>query len=143
MRLRCRLLTPYRLVQQLKHRHAHSRTKGEVGRGSVDFSTPRALRGQRAGHGTPILDSDCTFIFTVLLLLVEGLEVFAALSFDTVVMLILVVVVTRCRAEESSRRGGSRIEYAGYKIRRCVVDQSIDCGQLFWRMATFQAPRQL
>jgi len=40
---------------------------------------------------TLILECDCTFIFTVLLLLVEGLEVPAALNFN-------IVVVNRCRA---------------------------------------------
>ena len=56
--------------------------------------------GRDLGMVTLILESDCTFIFTVLLLLVEGLEVFAALSFDIVVtpVLVAVVVVTRYRA---------------------------------------------
>ena len=59
------------------------------------------------GTGPLILESDWTSIFTVLLLLVEGLEVFATLSFDAVVMLFLVIAVTRCRAEETSRRDGT------------------------------------
>ena len=81
---------------ELNPRPVHSRTKREVGKGNVNFSTPRALRGLRSGHG---VESDCTFIFTMLLLLVEGLEVFAALSFDIVVAPVLVVVVvTRDRA---------------------------------------------
>jgi hypothetical protein len=36
---------------ELKPGPVHSCTKGEVGKGNVDFSMPRALRGQRAGHG--------------------------------------------------------------------------------------------
>jgi len=48
---------------------------------------------------TLILESNCTFVFTALLLLVEGHEVFVVLSFDIVVVLVvIVVVVTRCRA---------------------------------------------
>jgi len=44
---------------------------------------------------TLILESDCTLVFTVLLLLVEGLKVFVALRFD---MVVVPVAVTRCRA---------------------------------------------
>ena len=52
--------------------------------------------GRELGTVTLILESDCTFIFTVLMLLMEGLEVFAALRFDIAVALLLVVlVVTR------------------------------------------------
>lgn len=51
------------------------------------------------GTVTLILKSDCTFVFTVLVLPVEGIEVSAALSFDRVVMLMLIVVEARCRAE--------------------------------------------
>ncbi len=45
-----------------------------------------------------ILESDCTFVFAVLLSLAVGFEGFETLSFDTVVVLVIVVVVTRCRA---------------------------------------------
>lgn len=44
-----------------------------------------------------ILKRDCTFVFAVLLSLARGFGVFAALS-STVVVLVLSVVVTRCRA---------------------------------------------
>ena len=56
--------------------------------------------GRELGAVTLILESDCTFIFTVLLLLMEGLEVFVALSFDIAVApLFVVLVVTRYRVE--------------------------------------------
>lgn len=59
--------------------------------------------GRELGTVTPILECDCTSIFTVLLLLVDGLEVFVALSFVTVVIVAVVVVVTGCGVEESSK----------------------------------------
>ena len=45
------------------------------------------------GTVTLILESDCMFVFTVLLVLLEGFEVFVALSFDIVITLVLVVIV--------------------------------------------------
>jgi len=56
-------------------------------------------KGSELGTVTLILESDCTLIFTVLLLLVESLEVSTALSFNIVVVLVefLVVVVNRYR----------------------------------------------
>jgi hypothetical protein len=49
---------------------------------------------------TLILESDCTLVSTVLLLLVESLEVSAVLRFNIVVVVVVcvVVVITRCRA---------------------------------------------
>ena len=41
----------------------------------------------KLGTVTLILESDCLLVFTVLPLLVEGLEIFAAFSFDRVVWL--------------------------------------------------------
>ena len=76
-------------------------------RGTPIFQHLALCVERELGTVTPILESDCTFLFTVFMLLVEGLEVFAALSFDTVVMLVLVVVGTKCRAEESSGRDGT------------------------------------
>ena len=60
----------------------HIRTKNGVSRGSPGFSMPRALQGLRAAYGG---ESECMLVFTLLLLLVEGLEVFAVLGFDVVV----------------------------------------------------------
>ncbi len=55
--------------------------------------------GSELGAVTLILESNCMLVFTLLLVLVEGLEVFAALSFDIVIALVVVVVViTRYRA---------------------------------------------
>ena len=98
-----RPLTPYRLIQ--------SRNLGfiiAVQRMSLvwgpSFSHRLALcEGSELGTMTLILESDRTLVFTVLLLLlVEGFEIFAALSFDIVVEFdFVVVVVTRCRAARS------------------------------------------
>jgi len=71
------------LVRAADALHARPKSKpgveGEFVKGTLVFSTPHTLRGQRAGHGGA--DSR-TLIFTVLLLLVEGLDVSAAGSFN-------------------------------------------------------------
>ena len=45
---------------------------------------PTLCEGSELSTVTLILGSDCTLIFTVLLLLVEGFKVFVALRFDVV-----------------------------------------------------------
>jgi len=98
LRLWRELPTPHRLVQ--------SRNPGlfiavqwvSLVRGASFSQRLTLCEGSELGTVTLILESEYTLIFTVLLLLVEGLDVSAALSFNIVVVLVeyLVVVVNRC-----------------------------------------------
>jgi len=69
----------------------YSRTKGEFGEGTLVSQRLTPCEGNKPVEVTLILES-------VVLLLLEGLEVSAALSFDIVVLLVeyLIVVVSRC-----------------------------------------------
>lgn len=49
------------------------------------------------------LKSDCTLVFTLVVLVVEGLEVFAALGLDIVAVLVLIVAVV-VQGGEAARR---------------------------------------
>ena len=90
--------TPHRLVQSrnLGLFMAVQRVRSVRGASFSQRRTP--CEGSELGTVTLILKSECMLIFTVLLLLVEGLNVSAALSFNIAVVLVeyLVVVVNRC-----------------------------------------------
>ena len=53
--------------------------------GDLDFSTPPLCEGCELRMVALVLESDCMLVFKLLLLLVEGFEVFAALGFEVVV----------------------------------------------------------
>jgi len=61
--------------------------------GGAPFS--QRLEGRDLRTVAQVLKSECMLVFTLLLLLVEGLEGFAALGFDVVVMLVLIAIVVQ------------------------------------------------
>ena len=83
MRLEHGLPTPYRFFQSRELRLSIAVPKGEVG----SFPQYIALcEDSKLGMASLILDNDCVFVFTELLLPVEGPEVFVGLSFERVVV---------------------------------------------------------
>jgi len=64
----------------------HRRTKGEVDRGAPFFQRLALCEGCELRTVALVLESECMFVLTLLLLLVEGLEAFTALGFDAVIV---------------------------------------------------------
>ena len=98
--------TPYRLVKSGNLGVFIAVQRARLVRGMSISKCLALCEGSELGTVTLILESDCMFVFTVLLVLVEGLEVLVALNFDIVIALVLVVIVViRNRAARKIARG--------------------------------------
>ncbi|SRR5258706_2101476 len=79
------LPTPYKLFQSRELRLSQAEKRVKLVGGDLFPQHIALCEDSDLGTVTLNLVSDCMLVFTGLLLLVEGLEVFAALSFDRVV----------------------------------------------------------
>ena len=75
-------------LRSMKDVVVHGRKKSGVDRGASISQRLALPEGCELRTVAPVLESECTLVFTFLLLLVEGLEVFAALGFDGVIVVL-------------------------------------------------------